>query len=173
MLLLQLIGPQYFRYDGELIRQGQIWRWLSAHLVHANWVHLALNAAGFALCVGISGVNWRCWQWSWRILLLAFFISAGFYLLQPNMGWYVGFSGVLFGLYLLAADATRLQQPLISALLAIFVIAKIVIEQSTSVNITSSELIGVPVMVDAHLYGVSVAIVLIAGQHLISLLRQD
>jgi len=164
MMLLQGIGPQIFRYDSALIEQGQLWRWFSAHLVHANWIHLALNMAGFVLCAGITGVAWSFWQWTWRIILLAFFISAGFFLLQPKMGWYVGFSGVLMGLYLLAAAATFKQQPIISLLLAGFIMVKIIMEQVSSVNMTSSDLIGVPVMVDAHFYGVTVALVLIIIQ---------
>ena len=164
MVLLQVIGPEYFRYDARLIEQGQLWRWLTAHLVHANWIHLALNLAGFALCVGITGVSWTIGQWLWRIVLLSAAISTGFYLWQPAMGWYVGFSGVLFGLYLLAAYATFKQQATISALLALFIIGKIAMEQFSSVNMTTEDLIGVPVMVDAHLYGVSVAILIIAAQ---------
>lgn len=166
MTLLQVIGPPLFRYDATLIEQGQLWRWFSAHLVHANWTHLALNLAGFVLCAGITGVAWTGWQWTWRILLLAFFISAGFFLLQPKMGWYVGFSGVLMGLYLLAAAATFKQQPVISLLLAGFIMVKIIMEQVSSVNMTSSDWIGVPVMVDAHLYGVIVALALIVIQHI-------
>lgn len=162
MLLLQLIGPEYFRYDARLISQGQVWRWLTAHLVHANWIHLALNLAGFALCVGITGVSWSLWQWSWRIVLLGCGISAGFYWLQPTMGWYVGFSGVLFGLYCLAADATFSQQPGMSIILSLFIFGKIAMEQLSSVNMTTSDLIGIPVMVDAHLYGVSLAAIVIA-----------
>ncbi len=163
MLALQTVGPEPFRYDGRLIEQGQYWRWLSGHLVHANWMHLALNLAGFALCIGITGVPWNLWQWCWRIVLLATGISAGFFLWHPQMGWYVGFSGVLYGLYMLAAYATLQRQTLISALLMIFVVAKIALEQWSSVTITSADLIGVPVLVDAHLYGVALALIMIAA----------
>ena len=165
MSLLQLIGPQAFRYQTGLIEQGQWWRVLSAHLVHANWIHLALNLAGLALCIGITGIVWRWWQWLWRCLLLMLCISASFFLLQSKMGWYVGFSGVLMGLYLLAAFDTRRQQPGMSIILAIFILSKIGMEQFSSVNMTTQDLIGVPVMVDAHLYGVVTALAIIALQY--------
>ena len=31
MTLLQLIGPEYFRYQQDLAQNGQIWRYISAH----------------------------------------------------------------------------------------------------------------------------------------------
>jgi len=162
MIALQIIGPENLRYETRALSTGQLWRVFSAHLVHANWIHLALNLAGFMLCVAITGVNWKLWQWGWRILLLSLGISSGFYVLHPDIGWYVGFSGVLFGLYVLAAYATLSQQLFMSVVLWLFIALKIGMEQWSSVKITSSELIGVPVLVDAHLYGVLLACGIIA-----------
>jgi len=101
MILLQWVGPEMLRYDPQAIREGELWRLLSGHLVHANGRHLLLNLTGLLLCQALTGVNWSLWQWSLRILLLALLISLALWF-QPRLHWYVGFSGVLFGLYLLA-----------------------------------------------------------------------
>ena len=84
--------------------------------------------------------------------------------LHPELGWYVGFSGVLFGLYVLAAVASLSRQFFMSTILIGFIGLKIGLEQWSSVKITSSELIGVPVLVDAHLYGVLMAVLIILIQ---------
>ena len=164
MLLLQLIGPELFRFETQLVKEFQLWRVLTGHLVHANWPHFLLNMAGFILCLALTGVTWSLWQWGWRILILSFGISLGFYVWHPEVSWYVGFSGVLFGLYVLAAVASLSEQLLISGILLLFIASKIILEQWSSVNMTSSDLIGIPVLVDAHLYGVLIAVILIFVQ---------
>lgn len=160
--LLQLIGPKYLRYDADLVSELQLWRFLSGHWVHANWIHFALNMAGFVLCVMLTGISWSLWQWLARIMILSSTISVCFYIWNSDIGWYVGFSGVLFGLYVLAARATLSKQAMMSSILLVFIALKIVLEQWSSVKITSNELIGVPVLVDAHLYGVLSAVSMIA-----------
>jgi len=166
MLILQMLGPELLRYDSRLIQNAQLWRFLSGHWVHANWTHFLLNITGFALCLALTGVRWSIWQWSWRIIVLSSAISSGFYLWQPQLGWYVGFSGVLFGLFILAAVASLSEQRMMSVILLLFIGLKIILEQWSSVNITSSDLIGIPVLVDAHLYGVLSALLVVIVQNL-------
>ncbi|MCP4077387.1 MAG: rhombosortase [Gammaproteobacteria bacterium] len=168
MLLIQFIGPELFRYETRLITVDlQLWRLLTGHWVHANWIHYLMNMTGFFLCIALTGVVWTIWQWGWRILLLSLGISASFYLGHPDIGWYVGFSGVLFGLYVLAAVSSLHQQFYMSLILLLVIAGKIILEQWSSVNITTGDLIGVPVMVDAHLYGILIALVLVFVQILV------
>ena len=166
MALLQLIGPQALRYDPDLVNAGQFWRLFSGHWVHANWAHFGLNMLGLLLCQLLTTVDWKFWQWLWRVLLLSSGVSGLFYHLQPELGWYVGFSGVLFGLYVLAAVTTLGKQAWMSAVILAVILLKIILEQWSFVSITSAGLIGVPVIVDAHLYGVSVAGIILIIQHL-------
>jgi len=168
LLILQLLGPELLRYDSLLIQNHQLWRFVSGHWVHANWTHFLLNITGFVLCLALTGVRWSVWQWSWRIIILSIAISCAFSLWQPQLGWYVGFSGVLFGLYVLAAVASLPEQRLMSVILLLFIGLKIILEQWSSVNISSSDLIGIPVLVDAHLYGVLSALLMITVQIVIN-----
>ncbi len=158
MLVFQLIGPEMLRYETRLINDLEFWRLLTGHWVHANWIHYVLNMAGLILCVSLTDITWNLSQWLTRILLLTVGISMVFFAFHTNIGWYVGFSGVLFGLYILAATDTLKRQPFMSGSLLIIIGLKITLDQWSSVNMTTSELIGVPVLVEAHLYGVLIAI---------------
>ena len=166
MSIMQWLGMENFRYQTNLIHDDEWWRIFSGHWVHANWMHLLLNACGLLLCLYLTVIDWNVWQWIWRVFFLSAGISVGFLWLHPDLGWYVGFSGVLFGLYILSAIATIPNQAVMSFLLLIFVMIKILLEQFTSFNLDSSELIGVPVLVDAHLYGVLSALCLVLFEYL-------
>ncbi len=160
MFVFQIIGPEMLRYETSLIHRHQWWRFLSGHWVHANWVHYALNMTGLILCVALTETGWKLTQWAWRILLLALGISLAFWWLQPQIGWYVGFSGVLFGLYVLCAITSWPQQRIMSSILLCVIALKLILDLWSSVKITSDELIGVPVLVEAHLYGVITALII-------------
>jgi len=166
MAVFQFMGAEILRYQTSLIADLQLWRLLTGHWVHANWMHYALNMGGLLLCFALTDVKWSVWQWGWRILVLTSGISLTFYFWHQDIGWYVGFSGVLFGLYILAAWASLQYQRLLSGLLLTFIAIKIILEQFSSVNITTSEMIGVPVLVDAHLYGVLIALIVLIIQYL-------
>ncbi len=171
MLGMQVLGPELLRYETARIGHGEWWRLLSAHWVHANWTHFVMNMAGFALCLGLTGVGWGLVHWLWRMLALGFGISCAFWLWHPGINWYVGFSGVLYGLYALAAVDSWRRQPWMSFILLAFVVVKIVLEQAFPGDLTSSELIGVPVLVDAHLYGLVGAAVILAAQWIAARIR--
>ena len=160
MGLLQWIGVEKFRFETALISEHEWWRIWTGHWIHANWTHLGLNATGLVLCLYLSSVNWTYWQWVWRILYLSSGISISFLLLHPDLGWYVGFSGVLFGLFVLTAIASLPSQAGMSYLLLAFIAIKILLEQFSTFNVGSGDIIGVPVLVDAHLYGVVSALML-------------
>ena len=158
VVILQVIGPEYFRYENDWLTSGQIWRLLSAHWVHVGWIHLFLNTLGLAICVGLAKPNWSVKRWVIQSACIAVGISILCTLRNPEIQWYVGFSGVLFGLYFLAAHDLYARDRLISVLMGGAIIIKIVIEQYTPYDFSSEELIGARVVVDAHLYGLLMAL---------------
>ncbi len=164
MTVFQLAGADWLRYEVSFINKMQLWRVFTGHLVHANWIHLVLNMVGFLFCVALTDVHWSFSQWLMRILFLAMGISACLYIFNPLFHWYVGFSGVLFGLYVMAAIDSWPRQKIISIVLLAIIIGKILLEQISSVTISSDYIIGVPVLVDAHLYGVVLALVVVSTQ---------
>jgi len=86
-------------------------------------------------------------------MYLAIGISTLFTLRNPELDWYVGYSGILFGIYLLAADDLYRRNRTIALLLGTAIVIKVVLEQFSDIRIGSGDLIGIPVIIDAHLYG--------------------
>lgn len=160
MLAFQLADIESLRYQSNWWSSGEYWRLLTAHWVHVNWPHLLLNALGLVLCIGIAAPRWSLAHWLVMQLLLALGISMLFTLFNPQLQWYLGYSGVLFGTYLLAAVDLFGRDKLVASLLAGGIIGKVLLEQIGNLKVTTSELIGTPVIIDAHLYGLLLATVL-------------
>lgn len=81
------------------IHNGQAWRLLTGHLVHADWNHLAWNAIGL-IVLGIL-IERR----SRRLLFLALLAgtaSVNLLLLHSGLDYYCGLSGVLNALLVVA-----------------------------------------------------------------------
>jgi rhomboid family GlyGly-CTERM serine protease len=158
MAILQLFGPGDLRYQVDWLTQHEYWRLLTAHWVHVNWRHLMLNGVGLVLVMGIASPRWMIRQWLVYNLILALGISLLFWLRNPQLGWYAGYSGVLFGLYLLAAIDLFAGEKIVALLLAAAISIKVILEQTSDLQLNSSEFIDSPVIIDAHLYGLLIGL---------------
>jgi rhomboid family GlyGly-CTERM serine protease len=158
MVLLQAIGPEYLRYQHNLVEQGQLWRLLSAHWVHVGWMHLLLNAFGLIICVSLTHPGWSTARWLLYSVVLGIGIALLLMLNNPEVSDYAGLSGVLFGLYLLAALSLYARDRLIALLIIAVLVIKVAMEQTGFYDFNSGALIGARVIVDAHLYGLLTAI---------------
>ena len=139
------------RYEREAILSGEYWRLLSGHFVHGTNQHLFLNLAGLALIAALFPRDYTTKQWLWVLLLSMIAIDAGVVFYEPQLQWYVGFSGVLHGALAAGALAWWRSEPRALALaLTIILIGKLVWEQWHGALPLSGDL---PVVVDAHLYG--------------------
>jgi hypothetical protein len=58
-------------------------------------------------------------------------------------------------------------------LLGIGVCSKVALEQTSLVTVTTSEFIGLPVIIDAHLYGVLLAVVIALGNQVYTMAKQS
>ncbi len=155
---LLLIISQFFQnelvFQRDLIEQGQWWRILSGNLVHANYPHLALNVIGlwiFSLLF-IDSLSVKTFTFS--LFFLSFCVGFGLYFFNPELFRYYGFSGILYGLFLIGAIAAIRQKDYFTGFsLLILVCAKVTWDSLNGENPTSAQLIGIPVAVDSHLYG--------------------
>lgn len=154
LVLLALGGDPVrlaLRYERSAVFAGEYWRLLSGHLVHGSALHLLLNGAGIALIAALFSRDYPLPSWLLIGLLSGAAIDFGFVFYEPQLDWYVGFSGVLHGA--LAAGAIAWwryeSRPLALALSAILVL-KLLWEQAHGALPLSGDL---PVVVDAHLYG--------------------
>lgn len=130
----------------------QWWRVFTGHLAHSNTVHLLMNLVGFII---ICATFWR--ETLWRESAVIFFLlmlgtSICLSLLSENS--YVGFSSVLHGYLAYLLLRHWRSQPWLHGIFLMVIGAKVLSEQLGLIDTSSTaELIGVPVAVNAHLYG--------------------
>lgn len=173
MGFLQLADFQTLRYQQNWHSNGEYWRIFSAHWVHLNTPHLLLNALGLVLCMGITSPGWSISRWIIYHFLLVLGISILFTLLSPELQWYAGYSGVLYGIFMLAAIDLYQRDKLIAVVLGIAISTKIILEQVGGFNVTSSAFIGSLVVIDAHLYGALLALSIALGERVYTILYTD
>ena len=158
MVVLQAIGPEYFRYESDWMSTGQVWRIVSAHWVHVGWIHLGLNALGLVICVSLTSPGWSARRWITTTLIMGLVISILVTLNNPEIRDYAGHSGILYGLYVLGALSLYRRDRLIAVLIIAAILVKIGMEQFAPFDFDTGKLIGATVIVDAHLYGLLGAI---------------
>ena len=169
-VIFQLCGlEESLRFSRLDIQAGQWWRLLSGNLVHLGYPHLFLNLAGLAAITLLLADAMRPWQWLLTTICSMAGVGIGLLLFDPQLQWYVGLSGVLYGLLLGGALAEFRQQRLIAVLLACYTIGKIVWEQLYGAVESSERLTGGTVIVNAHLYGmvaggIAVLVLLVIGK---------
>lgn len=140
------------RYQRDAVLQGQVWRLLTAHLVHGDGQHLALNMVGTVLIAALFPQTYRAGQWVVILLMSAGAIGIGFLAWNPGLHWYVGASGILHGALAAGVIAWwRAGQHGLATALAVVLAGKLAWEQwQGALPLTS----GLAVIVDAHAYGV-------------------
>lgn len=141
------------RFERAAVADGELWRLLSAHLVHLSIGHLWLNLAGLALVAWLVGTVYGARAWAAILVASAVAVSVSLFLFHPQIQWYVGLSGVLHGLLaggLLPGLARHDRESLI--LLGLLT-AKLAWEAIFGPLPGSQESAGGPVLVESHLYG--------------------
>ncbi len=158
--LLQFFHDQLY-YQRHLIEASEIWRLWTGSLVHTNHWHLALNLAGTWLLVFIAPSTDSKPMQLLQIVWLATCVGLGLWLLSPGVIWYVGFSGILYGLFMLAGIRLLFQKDwLMAALILLGIGGKTLWDWQQGGISPSAELIDAPVIYAAHLYGMSGGILL-------------
>jgi rhomboid family GlyGly-CTERM serine protease len=154
------------RYDRAALESGEYWRLVSGHLVHLSWAHLWPNLAALLVIGALFQDVFRASDWLLAGLVSLAAIDAGLYLLDTDVQWYVGLSGVLHGFVAAGAVTWILRRQTIGWVLAIGLIGKLIYEQTVGPMPFSTDL-GGAVIVSAHLYGATSAAAWAAGAHFI------
>lgn len=139
------------RYERHHVLAGEIWRLVTAHLVHADIGHLMLNLLGTALIAALFPRTYSVSQWIAILGVSALAIDTGLLLRDREIEWYVGASGILHGA--LAAGALawwRTERKPLAAMLTAILLGKLAFEQWQGALPLAS---GLSVIVNAHLYG--------------------
>lgn len=157
MIVLALVPEHWqltLQYQRSALEQGQLWRALSGHLLHANHWHLLLNLAGLLLAFLLHGRYFSARQLLLQWFAFSLAISVLLYLFSTNIYSYVGLSGVLHAMLTQGAIKDVQQAERSGYLLLTGLIAKVAYEQWQGPDAELASLIGADVAIDAHLYGV-------------------
>jgi rhomboid family GlyGly-CTERM serine protease len=144
-------GREALRYDRIALAAGQWWRLLTAHFVHLDLDHAALNSLGLVLMWALFARDYRPRHWLAILVGSIAAIDAGLWLRDSTVAWYVGSSGVLHGIMAAGTLAHLRRRDLDGWILAIFIVVKLAYEQSAGALPFSDSHSGV--VVDAHLFG--------------------
>jgi rhomboid family GlyGly-CTERM serine protease len=155
LLLLPVLagdaGREALRYDRTALAAGQEWRLLTAHFVHLDFDHAALNSLGLVLMWALFARDYRPRQWLAILLGSIAAIDAGLWLRDSTVAWYVGSSGALHGIMAAGTLAHLRRRDLDGWILAVFILLKLAYEQSAGALPFTDSHAGV--IVDAHLFG--------------------
>ena len=137
-------------YDRAALASGQWWRLISAHFVHLDAQHMLLNSLGVVLMWALFARDYSPLRWLAIYLFSSLTISAGLWVLNPEVPWYVGCSGALHGVLAAGTLAHLRRRDLDSWILAIIVVAKLTYEQLAGAMPFAGD---AHTIVDAHFYG--------------------
>ena len=155
LLLLPVLagdaGREALRYDRTALAAGQEWRLLTAHFVHLDFDHAALNSLGLVLMWALFARDYRPRQWLAILLGSIAAIDAGLWLRDSTVAWYVGSSGALHGIMAAGTLAHLRRRDLDGWILAVFILLKLAYEQGAGALPFTDSHAGV--VVDAHLFG--------------------
>ena len=158
---LQIFKDQFIYWRVDIF--PEIWRLWTAHWVHVGWIHFALNMLAF-MCLPFIFPRARVWHFVALLLILPPLISLSFYYFLADIEAYAGLSGVLHGMFTAIAIVHLLyrKERMFASLVLFLILGKLIWENTFGESATA-ELIGSPVLVEAHLLGVIWGIVIAAS----------
>ena len=141
------------KYSRQAVAEGQFWRLFSAHIVHLNSAHSALNVVSIVLCISIFGAPKANIKNILAMLALGLSNGLGLWFFSPEIEYYVGFSGILHSILVYVLLTTLNPQPLVYSAALLGLALKLLSEQLAWFNsFYLQPIIGDAVMVDTHLY---------------------
>lgn len=162
IFVLQLFGEPLItslRYDRDLIEAGEFWRLFSANFVHLSSNHMLMNLSVFVLASLLFRPNTGTLMWLCTIVILSLAVGLGLYFFDEQVVRYVGFSGVLYGLFVYGLLISLKDNPWLYLLCLIFVVYKVIAQQGPNYNPQDViEFIGGNVIASAHLYGLLIGL---------------
>lgn len=157
LVAFHLAGPdalEALRYERGAVLAGEAWRLLTGHLVHADAAHLGWNLLGVLIVAFLFARDYTWRQWLLVLVLATVTIDLGFLLLEPQLEWYVGFSGVLHGLMAAGLVAwLRTSRDVITWIVVLLFAAKLAWEHFAGPLPFTAQSLSMPVVHEAHTYG--------------------
>ncbi|WNO59823.1 rhombosortase [Rheinheimera sp. MMS21-TC3] len=166
LFLLPAQFTDWLTFERSALASGQLWRLISGQFIHLSAEHLLLNLAGLVLVWLLFAEYTAGKRYLWLLPILALGCGMGVWLFAPYIEYYVGFSGVLYGLFTWGAlQDVRQRQPF-GRVLLLAIIAKASYEFIFS-PIPLASISANPLATAAHLSGVVSALVVFFICHLL------
>ena len=138
----------------ELAKHGEYWRFITGHFVHASWLHCISNIAGLFLLFSLFQPAKNKDNWLLATIMILAVVSLGLTFTSESLKWYIGFSGILTGLFAYICLRTFPDNAVLSASFLLIVTTYV-----TNQVVFNGELIQAKVFQDistssyAHLFG--------------------
>ncbi|WP_368735498.1 rhombosortase [Ralstonia sp. ASV6] len=145
-------------YDRAAIINGEVWRLVSGHLVHLTWAHCLLNVGGLTALAAILPASLCAWR---RCMVLATLIGLILFAALPGLQFYAGFSGINYGLAVLAL-LPRARREAIAAVVLAALVGRAVWQWLGGVNMDAVAWLGAPPLAAAHLAGLAVGALMLS-----------
>jgi rhomboid family GlyGly-CTERM serine protease len=158
LIAVQLLGAPAWEtlpYDrAAILAGGEYARLVTAHFFHYDLAHLAWNLVGLALVAALFAREFDLRGWIIILVASTVAVDLGFLVFEPQLAWYVGFSGVLHGLMAAGLCAWLWRTPdAITALVAVLFALKLGWEHLMGPLPFTASTLAVPVIHQAHTYG--------------------
>lgn len=158
-------------YDRAAIESGQYLLLLSGQIGHTNSAHLVINLSALWLLWFCFDHALKTHSWFVTCAVSLIMVGLGLYFLNPEVVFYLGFSGALHGLFVAGALASIRRSPILSVALLSSVTIKLSMEFYSNDMTETAALIDAPVIHFAHLYGAIAGLAAWAGLTALSLFR--
>lgn len=146
-------SQEWMRWDRAALAKFEWWRLWSGHLIHASWPHVGLNVMGLLLVAWLFpepiAARWHGLRFVW----LGFASSIMMWFWVPDLDWYVGMSGVLHGSFVMGLWWLFRQGDQLAFVLLVLLVGKLIVEHIYGPITSDEELVGVPVLTQAHSFG--------------------
>ncbi|MBL4799868.1 MAG: rhombosortase [Oleispira sp.] len=151
-------------FDRELINDGEVWRLFSAHFVHLSPTHMFGNLLAVCLVGYIAAGSLNNASGILLLLWCILVVGLGLYFFADHLHRYVGLSGVLHGLLLVAPFVSAFYSRKIALCFLLVIVGKVIWEQSGLYDdMALVETIGGRVETRAHLFGLLAGLVYLGG----------
>jgi rhomboid family GlyGly-CTERM serine protease len=156
-----LVPESAIRFDREAIMHGQWWRLITNIMTHSNDYHLLLNCASVALIWSLYGSELKIKLSTVVVLYTSIFVGFCLLFFSPT-NIYVGFSGALYGIIVIAAYNGFKLGDKWSLGLAIIVIGRVIYQQIDGPSEELAVMIESRVAIESHAFGIVSAVLWIA-----------
>lgn len=177
LMSITLIICQAFQseliFQRQLIMEGEIWRIMTGNWVHTNTPHLIMNIVGLWLLWMLFNETLKPHMFYLSLFITNLSIGLALLILNPELFWYAGLSGSLYGLYIIGASIALMHKDYIGSIPLFIIIPTKLVMDLTQNDLTgfSEQLINAPVSTEAHIYGVISALVISITLFIICIMR--